>query len=593
MRTKPSRLRPSAWCTWIAHGVLAAALAAPLLAAAAAKPLPAKPFTYKAQNVPLVDVLRDFAGAQGLPLVLADGVSGTVNANFNLTPESFIETISRAFGLIWYYDGVALYVYPSSQMQTRLFKLKGMNAETVQTKLMAFGLGDKRYPLRFQSGTGMVMAFGPPRHIELIEAMISAMTEMEAEPGPDEVKAFALVHVSAVDRTVQGTTVRGVASTLSQIYASGPPSGIDPSPLDAGERLARLEGTPEQRARRDATLQSAGRSIASGGAKPVTANPPASSVYQAPAPKTGAEARRGSKLTFTADEATNTVIVRAPHEQLGEIGSLIRRLDVPSEMIEIEATIIDISSDEAEALGFDWRYQSSNRDIQISPTAPPAAGNAFNITTLLRSGGWELLTHVRALESRGSARIVSQPKVLGAVNRTALLSDKQSAAVRVAGNQDAQLFTIEAGTTLQVTPRLILDANQTRIAMDLLIEDGGFTTNSVDDVPVVKRTTIRTDATLNEGQALLVGGIVVEDTGFGRSGIPFLSKLPVIGALFRVDESHKNRRQRLFLLTPKRVLQTPFVPGITPPISSVPVLPPQVAIPVPRAEPEGPAVVPD
>ena len=530
--------------------------------AAPSNKLPTKTFIYKAVNVQLLDLLRDFAGAQAVPLMVADGVSGVVNANFQLTPEAFLDTVSKAFGLIWYFDGVALYIYPSSQIQTRLLSLKDMNVESVEAKLAAFGLGDRRYPLRFQRGVGLALAFGPPRHIELVEAIINALAEIQTQTVVEEVRAFALIYASAVDRRVQGAVQPGIATTLASVYQdkapAGPVNAAAAALSDNSQRLNRLEGTDQQRASRDSALQSAAQSLASGGSKPMPRNAPATNnVFAIPAAAPAATAPPPSKVVFSADEATNTVIVRATSEMMKDIEKLIARLDAPSEMIEIEATIIDISSDEVESLGFDWRYQSNTRDVQISPTAGNSSANptggGFNITTLFRGNAWELLARIRALESRGAARVVAQPKVLGAANRTAVLSDKRTASVRVAGNQDAQLFSVEAGTTLQVTPRLILDPAQTRIGMELLIEDGGFLEQAVDQVPIVQRTTIRTDAMLNEGQSLLVGGIVVESSRRSRSGLPWLSNLPVIGAAFRIDDSAASKRQRLFLLTPKRV----------------------------------------
>jgi type III secretion protein C len=242
---------------------------------------------------------------------------------------------------------------------------------------------------------------------------------------------------------------------------------------------------------------------------------------------------------------------------------MIARLDVAREMIEVEATIIDVSSDEVDSLGFEWSFSGNTavRSLELSPAVSTTTssgaipqGGGFNITTLLASGGRELLARIRALEARGTARVVSQPKVLGAANRTAVLSDKRTASVRVAGNQDARLYSVETGTTLQVTPRVIQQADVTRIGLELLIEDGGFSTQSVDDVPIAQRTSISTIATLNEGQALLVGGIEVEGSSNGRSGIPGLSRLPWVGGLFRYDSTQASRRQRLFLITPKRVL---------------------------------------
>lgn len=527
-----------------------------------------KPFVYNAQNLPLADLLRDFAGAQGLSLVVADGVTGTVNSSFNLSPEAFLDMIGKAFGLIWYFDGSGLFVYPSNQMQSRMFKLKGANEAQLEERLNAFRLSDSRFPLRTQKGAGLVLAVGPPRHIELLEAMISALAEVEAEASPEEVRVFPLVYASAVDRNVQSVSLPGLASMLTQVFGS-PEAGAGQPPDPAAGTAPGLDNLQRTTAGNQQRLQAANdvlrgtaRSIVAGSPAPATPGTPRPSRVFMPPQK--AEARRSaapaSRVTFVADEATNTVLVRGPADRMVDVERLIAKLDVPSDMVEIEATIIDIAADEVESLGFDWQFTAGGGMVQVSPTGTNSSANAiaaqvsgFNITTLISGAGRELLARVRAIEAKGTAHIVSQPKVLGAANRTAVLSDKRTASVRVAGNQDAQLFSVEAGTTLQVTPRVIRDPVHTRIGLDLFIEDGGFSSQQVDQVPVVQRTTIRTEATLLEGQSLLVGGIVVESTNTARSGVRGLASLPYIGALFRADETSANRRQRMFLITPKRV----------------------------------------
>jgi len=523
--------------------------------AASLSRLPHKAFVYRAQNIPLADLLRDFAGALALPLVVAEGVSGTVNSNFSLQPEAFLETISKAFGLIWYFDGVVLYVYPSSQMQTRLFKLRSLSEPKVAARLAAFGLGDSRYPLRMQPGAGLALAFGPPRHIELVEAMISALAEVEADAVMQEVRGFPLKYASAVGRTVQGVTVPGVVTLLSRIYAnqeaSSGQSGSTFQSSRNAENTEKILGSPEQREQSSRAYQEATRTLTGAEAKPVTPNTPRSiALFQKPKlldPKPAI-------FIFTGDEATNTVLVRGPNDRMSEIGRLLEELDVPAELIELEATIIDISSDEVDGLGVDWSYKTGQGEFTVSPLSNAASIGA-NITTLITGSGRELIARLRAIESRGTARIVARPKVLGSANRTAELSDKRTASVRVASNQDAKLFSVEAGTTLQVTPRLIADGAQTRISLDLYIEDGNFSAQTVDAVPLVQKTTIRTEATLLEGQSLLIGGIVVDSSTSSRSGLPLLSRLPYVGALFGVSEAAANRRQRLFLITPKHVVR--------------------------------------
>ncbi len=516
-----------------------------------------KKFVYKAESKPLADVLRDFAASQATPIIVADGVTGVVNATFDLPPQSFLKTMSLAFGVIWYFDGVMLYVYPSQLMQTQFFKIKGYSPATVLSKLEAFGLGDTQYPLKYEPGDNMLMAYGPPRHIELVEAMVNALNDTDAERSKPIVQVFALRHAYAVDRRVGGITLAGIASTLRATFA---PAGVAAAGVAGAINdgtdatigfLNKLSGTPEQR------LGLAKAAKDAGSLKVESAKPP-----KQPMIRSQEQPNESSDvpLSFVADEATNTVIARLPPHLVKPVSDLIARLDAPSEMIEISATIIDISSSELEALGFDWQYQSSRLQVSANTgTTPPLdtsgglPGAGFNVTTLLSNAGRELLSRIRALESRGSAQIVAQPKVLGAANRTAILTDKRTASVRVAGNLDAQLFSVEAGTTLQVIPRLIADPQHPMIGLDLFIEDGGFSAQTVDQIPVVQRTTVRTDAVLNEGQSLLIGGITVESKARTNSDVPGISRLPLIGGLFRSKEQTSQRRERIFLLTPRRV----------------------------------------
>ena len=549
----------------------AAALALAMLAVkpcAVAGGLAGKPFVYDAKEVQLPDVLRDFAGSESIPIVIADGVTGTVNAKFSMTPRAFMDLISRSFGLIWYYDGVAIYVYPSSQIQSRLFKLSGTSAGDARTKLTNFGLLDERYPVRFvpvEDGT-LAFAAGPPRHIELLEALISALHDTDSAPSPQVTRSFQLMNAPVVDRTILGVKVPGVLSALLDLYGGGQarPAARDlasttngTAPVDSMSTL--LVGDPQDRTSRDGALLNATRSLASPSAQALTPNRPAAAaeIYK---PTKARPAPQAPAVTFAADESTNLLIVRAPADQMETIASLIAKLDTPAEMFEVQASIIDVSSDEMASLGFDWQFSRNASQIQISPTGTATStsssvpqGDGFNITTLLSSGGKELLSRIRALEGHGQARVVSQPKILVAGNHTALLSDTRTASVRVAGNQDAKLYSIETGTQLQVTPRLVTRASGAGIGMEIAIQDGGFSSDTVDNVPIADRSSISTMVTLEEGQALLVGGISVDSTSSGRSGIPWLSNVPLLGALFRVDASQSSHRQRLFLITPRRI----------------------------------------
>jgi type III secretion protein C len=270
---------------------------------------------------------------------------------------------------------------------------------------------------------------------------------------------------------------------------------------------------------------------------------------------------------------------------MSQYQALIRQLDVAQALVEIEATIIDVSTESFESLGIEWEYSRTGRgSIAVSPGSPstgsgtgPAVNIGIpNVTTLVADAGRSLLTRIRALEGTGKARIVARPKVLGTANRMASMVDKRQASVRVAGNLDVALYTVEAGTTLQVMPQIVTLPQRREVRLSLFIEDGSFEGAVVDAIPVVKKTEIRTEAALLEGESLLIGGISVDVDVNGRSGLPVLGKVPFLGGLFRHDEGNKVRRERLFLITPKLVTQIAQKDPV-PPIPVEPDLPPAPA----------------
>src|ERR1035438_10261460 len=75
-------------------------------------------FTYRAQDKPLKDFIRDFAASQGLSVAIAPEVSGTVNGKFNVAPKEMLDMLSTSFALTWYYDGSVLYVSPEGDLSS-------------------------------------------------------------------------------------------------------------------------------------------------------------------------------------------------------------------------------------------------------------------------------------------------------------------------------------------------------------------------------------------------------------------------------------------------------------------------------------------
>lgn len=582
--------------------IAAAALAALQPAAAAdATPFSGKRFVYRADGKKLPDVLQDFAASQGIPVVVDSGVDGSVNANFNTRPEDFLNAMTRTYGVIWYFDGTTLFVYPSRAMQSRVFRMRGYDRQQVRSMLGSLGLGDARFPLKFDDRQQTLLAYGPPRHIELVSTVLEQLERDGHDRVGKSIQVFPLRFATAGDRVFGNVKVPGLASTLNNLFSNNSAGG---GAAGGGQALKGavngLVGRADKARAAQATYglklpETGGGSNANKRDDEVRANQLSSTDALTPA-----EAERPF---FQAEEATNAIIVRGLPDRMREYETLIRQLDIAQDLVEIEASIIDVSSDAFESLGVDWTFTKDGvTRLTVSPGSPgaqpgTAGSNALtgsNVTTLVGNAGKQLLARIRALEGTGKANILARPKVLGAVNRTATMTDKRVASVRVAGNLDANLFTIEAGTTLQVTPQIVTYADHREVRLSLSIQDGNFEGTVVDSVPVIKQTEISTEATVREGESLLIGGISIESNSKGRSGLPGLSRIPVLGAAFRHDENASFRSERLFLLTPKvigvgRAAATPTVPTPAPspvpaplPESPAPLAPPPSSSSTPR-----------
>jgi type III secretion protein C len=542
-------------------------------------------FVYRAEGKRVTEVLQDFAASQGLPAVIAEGIEGTVQASFDNRPEDFLNAMSKAYGILWYHDGAALYFYPAKAIQSRLFRIRGFSRAQVEELLNSLQIGDKRYPLRYNEAQNTLLAYGPPRHVDLIASALESLDAGAIEKNRLVVRVFPLRFATAADRSLGELTIPGLASTLRALYGGMPTGPRDPQQAAASssqvlagklrsiysmygtDRLApQVEGKapdPAQRSGDRSTMGPTSRGLRS----------PVQDDEDVPA--------------FEADDNTNAVIVHGRLRQMADVADLIHRLDLKPALIELEAMIIDVSSDAIDRLGINWSYSDAHGSVSVGSANTSIPGDSrsssapgtFSISTVWANAGRELLARIDALQGEGKARIIAKPKVLGVANRPALMQEKRVAAVRVSGNLEANLFQVEAGTLLQVTPQIVTYGPASRIKLSLYIEDGNFEGAQVDNVPIVKRTQIRTEAHVTEGESLLIGGITLDSEGTQVNGVPGISKLPVVGGLFRWEGKRTTHSERLFLITPRLVKDIERLPPAAGPAAA----PAQPAPPAPVA----------
>lgn len=558
------------------------AAAATLLLAQAlpvqAAPLPdgLRAVKLEARDQPIEQFLQGLFSGSDIPVV-ATGLQGQVNGRFEGTPPKLLRDLSRAYNLLSYYDGGVLYIAPAGDTQTRSYLLTPAVASQVQRAAQALQLPDARNTLKF-SEDGALLAVGARRFVQQVDELVrqvrpgttavamKSWAPQQQQPLPDY-RIFYLRYAWAQDVPMsfggQQTTLPGVASILRSLVGQPNKSraavASDPTRAQGSQRVrggGAVRGTTtlglvdEAAPRGTDTLVAALSQVGYGQAAAEAAEPPPPPDF---APR------------IEADPRLNAIIVRDLPERLDRYAALIKSLDVEPQSLEIEATIIDINTDRMRELGINWRYNhglnslmfgnGTASDNRLNGQVDPTPVNKGGVISAVIGDRFPFVARITALQSDGAAKVVSSPQVVTLSNVEAVFDNSSTYYVRVAGREDVDLFNVTAGTRLRVTPHVFKEGNDAegaaRIKLLVQIEDGGLTGQTVDQLPIVERSGINTQALISEGESLLIGGMVRDSSTAGVDKVPVLGDIPLLGNLFKTQRKGGQRIERMFLITPR------------------------------------------
>ena len=545
---------------WLGGALGGAALCCTAFGAGAVETLTGldTPIAIKAREQPVGKFIRELFGQMGVPVSIDESVRGAVNGDFDKPAREVLADVEKAFQLSFYYDGAVLHVYPASELSRDIVYLssRAMGQQVVDN-VGALDLTDADNRLEL-ADMGLVVT-GTERFLEQVREIADVVESRTAAADvPETFRVFKLKYGWADDVTlvVGGQTVvlPGVASLLRNLV------GGDIGALDGGGTAPTgVQRTPEPATR----PKLKGQGLQSVGAEAVPAGPDTEAAAEL-ARELGVTADGKGRAKIVADPLNNAVVIRDRADRMASYTRLIETLDVEPLMVEIEATIIDINTDRLRQLGIEWRLQSRGSDALLGASgAVPASGagpdtlssgdggDEGGIVSLVLGDRTRFISRVRALEEQGAARIVSKPHVITLANVEALLDSTSTFFVRVEGEEEVDLFDVSVGTTLRVTPHVFENLGTTQIKLLVNIEDGSTSDQRVDQIPIIDRSTINTQALIEEGQSLLIGGLVRETNQNSVSKVPVLGDLPGIGALFRSNAKSSRQAERMFLITPR------------------------------------------
>jgi type IV pilus secretin PilQ/predicted competence protein len=311
--------------------------------------------------------------------------------------------------------------------------------------------------------------------------------------------------------------------------------------------------------------------------------------------------------TVVVDERTNSLILTDIPSSINKLTKLIETLDIPQPQVEIEARIVSATRDFARDIGIQFGFVQGNlQRVTVGgpntfgtiggtrPSATPsstyAAGNPFtgrgaaddqitesaaistgtdsndkgnynvNLPAGKAFGGlgisvgnifdtFLLDAAITAGESKGLAKLISQPKVTAQNNSPATITQGLRFPVQIIANNTISVQFQNAALTLVVTPQITYEGN---IVLDLKVENNtpDFA-RQVNGIPSIRTSESTTRVLVSDGGTTVIGGILVDNESSAEDKVPGLGSLPLVGNLFRRTAVSRSTQEVLFFVTPR------------------------------------------
>lgn len=272
----------------------------------------------------------------------------------------------------------------------------------------------------------------------------------------------------------------------------------------------------------------------------------------------------------SVDQRTNTLLVQDTAEQLQSILHTLRQLDVAVRQVQIEARIVIARDSATRELGVRWglaqrqgvtfgdegigRVENRNPGGVNRASAGLAVdlGGASNPLTTFSfgylSGDILLDLELRALESEGKSQTISQPRVITANQHTAVIKQGTEIPYQEATSSGATSVDFKAAVlSLEVTPQITPDD---RIIMELSINND--TVGDIfEGVPSIDTNQIDTQVLVDNGETVVLGGILTTEQMHSLFKTPFFGDLPLVGRLFRYTQEASEKVELLVFITPR------------------------------------------
>lgn len=272
------------------------------------------------------------------------------------------------------------------------------------------------------------------------------------------------------------------------------------------------------------------------------------------------------------DEVTNSIVIFASPVDYVLIQNTIKQIDTIPRQVMIEALVASVTLTDNLRFGLQWSLDTDLKMTNIKPFKnnvniggplsfnAPIDSSVFSYSATASDPNKVRLA-IQALAEDNNAKVLSSPHILVSDNREAKIQVGEQVPIATSqttntGTTPAQITTTiqykDTGTILKVKPQI---NDSGLISLEISQEVSTVSTQKVlgTDQFVISKREVATNLVAQDGQTIVIGGLINETASKGRAGIPFLSKIPLLGFLFGSTVDDKTRTELIIMITPRVV----------------------------------------
>ena len=286
-------------------------------------------------------------------------------------------------------------------------------------------------------------------------------------------------------------------------------------------------------------------------------------------------------ILIRADESLNALVLLAEPDMVATLEDIVRQLDVPRAQVLVEAAIVEVSGDISDALGVQWALDArggtgglggtsfSNTGLAVGTVLQAIQDQRNNVDNpilnnlpdgaIVGLGTRNFGLLVTALSANTKSNLLSTPSLLTLDNQKAEILVGQNVPFQTgsfttsASGADNPFTTIERqdiGVTLKVTPH-INEGASLRLEIEQEISSIAPTSQGVNAVDLItNKRSIKSTILAEDGQVIVLGGLIQDDVTHSDSKIPLLGDIPILGRLFRSSKDTHIKRNLMVFLRP-------------------------------------------